>query len=199
MKLKVAGKTKGLHLIFTLIVMLLGVAVCSASPITYSVARTIGVGSVSGFIETDGSLGVLSAGNVVDWNLVLNDGTYTFTLTGPLSRNNSVVFEQGADVTATATQLLFNFSGSDNGILLFQQGLFSGNTYYCDQAGSYACFTGETVVANNVFLTYQLASRSGNVVIGNAGSPVPEPGTLMMFGSGIVGLAAILPRRISLQ
>src|SRR5664279_3454359 len=117
MKLKIAGKKKGLHLIITLIVMLLGAVVCYASPITYNVARTIGVGSVTGFIETDGSLGVLSAANFVDWSLLLNDGTSTYTITGPLSGNNSVAFVQGADTTASATQLLFDFSGIDNGIL----------------------------------------------------------------------------------
>lgn len=199
MKLKIAGKKKGLHLIITLIVMLVGAVVCNASPITYNVARTIGLGSVTGFIETDGSLGVLGAGNFVDWSLLLNDGTFTYTITGPLSGNNSVAFVQGADTTATATQLLFDFSGFDNGLLLFQNGLFSGNTYYCDgTAGNFACFSGETVVANNVFATFQNASRSGNVVIGTAGSSVPEPGTLMMFGSGIVGLAGILRRRTNL-
>ncbi|HEY4901131.1 MAG TPA: PEP-CTERM sorting domain-containing protein [Terriglobales bacterium] len=199
MKLKVAGKTNGLCLILTLIVVLLGAVVCNAAPISYSVNRTIGIGSVTGFIETDGSLGLLGAGNFVDWNLLLNDGTFTFDLTGPLGGNNSVVFDLGADTTATATQLLFNFSGSDNGLLLFQDGLFSGNTYYCDgTAGNFACFSGETVVANNVFTTFQNASRSGNVVIGTAGSAVPEPATLIMFGSGIVGLAGILRRKINL-
>ena len=72
MKPRIAGKKKGLHLIITLIVMLVGSVVCNASPITYNVARTIGVGSVTGFIETDGSLGVLSAADFVDWSLLLN-------------------------------------------------------------------------------------------------------------------------------
>src|SRR5271157_1463107 len=131
MKLRVAGKSKGLALIFALIVMLLVAVVCSASPITYNVSRTIGIGSVTGFIETDGTIGGLTSANIVDWTLLLNDGIFTFTLFGPSSGNNSVVFTQGADVSASATQLLFNFGGSDNGVLLFQDGLFSGNTYYC--------------------------------------------------------------------
>jgi hypothetical protein len=198
MKPKIAGNKKGLPLIITLVVMLSGAVVCSASPITYNVARTIGTGSVTGFIETDGTLGVLGVGNFVDWSLLLNDGISTYTITGPLSGNNSVVFEQGVDTTATATQLLFDFSGIDNGILLFQQGLFSGQHYYCDATQTGSCFAGETVVPISVFSSFQNASRSGNVVIGTAGSSVPEPGTLMMFGSGIVGLAGILRRRTNL-
>lgn len=198
MKLKIAGKKKGLHLIITFIVVLVGAAVCNASPITYSVARTIGLGSVTGFIETDGSLGVLSAANFVDWSLLLNDGTSTYTITGPLSGSNSVAFVQGADTTASATQLLFDFSGVDNGILLFQQGLFSGQHYYCAATQLGTCYQGETVVPIDVFSSFQNASRSGNIVIGTAGSAVPEPGTLMMFGSGIVGLAGLLRRRTNL-
>jgi len=114
MKLRVTGKSKGLGLIFGLAVLLMGTGVCSAGPTTYSVDRTIGTGTITGFIETDGSLGVLGAGNFVDWSLLLNVGTDTYTLYGPSSGNNSSVYVQGSDVTATATQVLFNFNGSDN-------------------------------------------------------------------------------------
>ncbi len=125
---------------------------------------------------------------------MLNDGISIHTITGPSSGNNSVVYEQGADATATASQLLFNFSGTDNGILLFQQGLFSGQHYYCGATQLGTCFQGETVTPISVFSSYQNAARTGDIVIGTA---VPEPGTLMMFGSGIVGLAGILRRKIN--
>jgi hypothetical protein len=104
----------------------------SASPVIYNVDRIIGAGSVTGFIETDGVTGVLTAANFVDWNLLPFDGTSTFTRLGPLSGNNSAVFVQGADTGAFGAYLFFNFSGIDNGVFLFQQGLFSGNHCYCD-------------------------------------------------------------------
>lgn len=196
MQLKFPGKTMGRYLAFTVVVMLFGVVVANASPITYSVNRTIGIGSVTGFIETDGTLGGLTAANVVDWSLLLNDGTSTYTITGPLSGSNSVVYSQGADVTASATQLLFNFSGVDNGIFLFQQGLFSGTHYYCDATQTGACFAGETVVPISVFSSYQNAPRSGDVVIGTAGgSAVPEPGT---YGLMLTGLGILMRKRSSL-
>src|SRR5664279_2210679 len=190
MKRKVAGKTKALPLIFTLVVMLLGTAVCYASPISYNVNRTVGIGSVTGFIETDGTLGVLGVGDFVDWSLLLNDGTNTYTLDGPLSGNNSSVYVQGSDVTASAAQLLFNFSGTDNGYFLFQYGvgIHDGNHYYCDATFAGICLAGETVAPAN-FSQGQNVARSGDVVIGTVGGSVPEPGTLIMFGSGIVGLA----------
>jgi hypothetical protein len=51
----------------------------------------VGAGGVTGFIETDGTAGTLSDGNILDWNLLLNNGTTTFSLLGPLSGNNSQV------------------------------------------------------------------------------------------------------------
>ena len=91
----------------------------SASPVIYNVDRIIGNGSVTGFIETDGATGLLTASDLVDWNLTTTDGTSTFTLLGPLSGHNSAVFAQGADTEAFGTFLLFNFSGIDNGAFLF--------------------------------------------------------------------------------
>ena len=43
----------------------------SATPIVYSVSRTVGAGSAVGTITTDGTLGALTATNIVDWTLTL--------------------------------------------------------------------------------------------------------------------------------
>jgi hypothetical protein len=162
--------------------------VASATPIIYSVDRTIGAGSVTGFIETDGAMGVLSAADFVDWNLLLFDGTSTFDLVGPLSGNNSAAFVQGADTEAFGTYLLFNFSGIDNGIFLFQEGLFSDNHYYCDASQPGLCFPGETVVPVSVTVGYQNQDEQGVMVIGNESGTTPEPGTCILALTG-VGLA----------
>jgi len=106
----------------------------------------------------------------VDWNLLLFDGTSTFTLLGPLSGNNSAVFVQGAD-----TEAFGNFSfvqlqrHRHNGVFLLQQGLFSGNLYDCDasQPGP-GLFPGETVVPISVPVGFQNADLHGVMVIGNA-------------------------------
>ncbi len=187
MKVQVRGQRQVRHLALAVFVVIVGVAVGSASPISYSVSRTIGIGSVTGFIETDGTLGVLGAGNFVDWSLLLNDGTNTYSLYGPLSGNNSSVYLSGVDTTATANQILFNFSGTDNGYLLFQYGVnvHDGFHYYCDATFSGICYAGESVAAAYIGQGENV-TRSGNVVI--AGSAVPEPASygLMLTGLGLV-------------
>jgi hypothetical protein len=184
------------HFLFgTLIVLLLGAVVSNASPITYDVSRTIGIGSLTGFIETDGTIGVLAAGDFLDWSLLLNDGTNTYNLYGPLSGNNSSVYVSGSDVTATATQLLFNFSGTDNGYFLFQYGvgIHDGYHYYCDATFSGICLAGETV-APAYYTQGQNVSRSGDVVIGT--TAVPEPDTC---GFMLTGLGLLLGKRTALR
>jgi hypothetical protein len=174
---------------FTLLMLSISL-VSSASPITYSVNRTVGIGSVTGSIQTDGTLGVLTAASITDWDLHLTDGTNTFELTGPLSGNDSVVFIQGTDVSATATQLLYNFSAADAGLFLFQQGLFSGTHYYCDGApGNFACLAGESVVPLSIFVPgYVNIAQQGNQVIGTArggNNSVPEPSTIILMLTGV--------------
>lgn len=102
-------------------------------------------------------------------------------MTFVINTGNSVREIIGSDVTATPSQLLFNFGGSDNGEILFQEGYHSGSHYYCDQAGSGACLTGETV-SPSFYTSGQTVTRSGIQVIGST----PEPGTLVLVGSGLM-------------
>ena len=88
----------------------------SALPITYNVNQTIGLSTVTGNIQTDGTIGVLLFSNITDWTLTVNfnSGAVVSTLLGPLSGNNSRVsvvfaFPAANAFSATASQLLFDF------------------------------------------------------------------------------------------
>ena len=156
--------------------------VAHANAITYRVNRSIATATISGFITTDGSTGILSAANIIDWNLTLSDGTVSSQLTGPLSGNNSSVFVRGFDVAAFDNLLLFNFSGIDYGVLLFGQNRFGGNHYYCDSTQPFECSPGETIAPMKARSVFRNENIHGNVVIGVA---TPEPVTLTLVISGV--------------
>jgi hypothetical protein len=194
MDLKVMTKRTGLHMSFVLFTMLLGVGVCSAAPITYNVDQTIGAGSVTGTIQTNGATGVLDTAEIIAWNLELNGVGASINLTN----SNSVVDVNGVDVTATLADLFFNYSGIDDGFWVFQVNLFSGNEYYCNAVTTqgFDCAAGASVVPqSHSDPSAQYEFRTGNQIIGTAASVVPEPATLALLATAIAGLGLIRRRR----
>lgn len=183
--------------LFAALVVLFAVADASAAPIDYSVNRTIGAGSVTGTIRTDGNFGTLTQAEILGWTLLLNDGAGMFTLFGPLSGNNSGVLLSGAGVSATASALTFNYGAG--GFLLFQAPTTgSGMTFWCQEvSGCTGTSTGETVDVHSPFPGIHVA-RSGSVVFATAGvTAVPEPETLGLLGLGIAALALSRRRKLA--
>ncbi len=88
----------------------------SASATRYEVDRTVGAATVSGYIETDGTLGMISGSNLVDWSLQIVNGSESVTLRGPASGDNSVFGQVGLLLTATPDQLLQSVSAGVSGI-----------------------------------------------------------------------------------
>ena len=87
-----------------------------ATNITYGLSRTIGAGTVTGFIETDGTLGVLATANLVDWQLTLTSPSLAGGSPQFIEKSNPNVFAaaiSGSGVTASATDLYFDFSRSE--------------------------------------------------------------------------------------
>jgi hypothetical protein len=180
-----------------LVAVLLGAGAASAmTDITYLVDQKIGDGSVVGSVTTDGVTGLLADSDFLDWSLFLTgkEGA-TFTL-NPLDSN---VYEQGADVVASATDITFNFSGSDSGYLLFQQGTdHSGQEYWCNATFSGICLQGKSV-SPVVYpdANFQNIPATGIQVIAN----VPEPSTwfLVTVGFAALGVGATLRGRKALR
>ena len=75
----------------------------------YQVNRTIGSGSISGTIETDGTTGALSMSNILSWSFEANDGTDIISISWESG------FLQGdawGYLLATDSQLVFDFDGA---------------------------------------------------------------------------------------
>jgi hypothetical protein len=190
---------KALSIIALLLATISAPAVLRATTITYTVNQTVGTGGVTGTITTDGTIGTLATTNIVDWNLLLNNGTTTFDLFGPLSALQSFPVVSGTDLSATMTQLLFNFSGGDNGYFLFEQQVGSIFTYWCLETSTVCTLApaGEALAINSFFVNnQQFAALSGQQVIAATATATPEPGTssLMLVG---IGLVLVMRKRIA--
>jgi hypothetical protein len=192
---------RALSIIALLLATIGAPTVLRATTITYTVNQTVGTGGVTGTITTDGTIGTLATTNIVDWNLLLNNGTTTFDLFGPLSALQSFPVVSGTDLSATMTQLLFNFSGGDNGYFFFEQQVGSIFTYWCLETSTVCTLAppGEALAINSFFVNnQQFTALSGQQVIATAAA-TPEPGTssLVLIGVGLLGLVMATRKRIA--
>lgn len=172
--------------------LLAGVAAAQpAAAIVYDVNIVFGPSaSVTGFIETDGTIGTIAAANIVDWTITLTSpnlasgSPFTFSHAG----NRTEI--SGANVSATATDLLYDFASPTYGYFILQDNLSTGN-WLCiiNDTGCYGG-TGAQIGwapggVNAEFLpgtgSYSFAAVSEAVA-------VPEPGILALLGLGLVGM-----------
>ncbi|MBI5258127.1 MAG: PEP-CTERM sorting domain-containing protein [Burkholderiales bacterium] len=181
-----------------------------AGPITYNFDTTIvstnptghlQSNTVRGTITTDGTIGVLAANNIVTWQLDLIDNlapakNYTLTLA-----NSSLVVFSGTALSATATDLLFDFGGTGEvGIQANNPGPFSGWHYFCFSTGVFACLAGETISPGYIFDDGAVLTGAnapvGVVPLAPPANPgtVPEPGSLALAALAV--LAAGAARRL---
>jgi len=175
----------------------------TASALTYTVNSQIGSGSVTGTVVTDGTFGVMGGANITDWNLLLNDGTSSFSLLGPLSGANSALLVLGNAFTATATDLLFDFTNQGFSGVLFQNPFIgSAQNWYALEAAFGQIGTG-TPSTENLRVgsnpAQDSAARQGVQSWATAtGAKVPDSvSTFVMLMCACVSLAAISRRRLN--
>lgn len=174
----------------------------TAGAIVYTVDRAVGDATVTGFIETDGSLGSIGSTNIVNWVLTLENDGETVELFGPLSGDNSVISAVSA-FEATADTLSFAIL---NGVSSFQ---------FCLELATFpnVCNLGlaSWVITSNGSLFEQIRGIPGTsdqitgpigmagdlYQIGSAMAPpseVPVPAAAWLFISAILGFAGVKRR-----
>jgi hypothetical protein len=154
---------------------------------------------VAGTIETDGTIGALLTSNIVDWNLVISDGTDSFNLLGPLSGGNSETLVFGV-VTATPTGLQVDTGGPDSVILFQSPNIGSGELAWCIAVGPNCGGPGDpenieiVLVTEDTqeqieLLTPGIVTFAGSAVSASPATPVPAlPLWALGFVAGIAGL-----------
>jgi hypothetical protein len=162
----------------------------SANAATYLGTRSVGTFTAQLSITTDDTLGTLTADNIVDWTVILSSAADNMTLTADDARLQ--IF--GSALSATATDLLFDFSASTQAYLLIQSTL-GDRSMYCVQ--SVNCFDqnrGEEIISfGPLFNNFQRVPVSGVQAIAST-APVPEPASWALMIAGF-GLAGVVMRR----
>jgi hypothetical protein len=182
-------------LLAALLTVLSGVA--SANSI-YNVNLTVGTGSAIGTITTDGTIGVLGGANVLDWNIVLdgNPGN-VFTLLGPLTGSNSQFLVIGSAFTGTASTLNFNFAGT--GLANFQNPVAGSGVNYLCFAGQLCAGNTNSINLGTSIVGANTSPQSGIQVVATRPTTVPEPTSLILLGSGLVGIVALRRKNVILH
>lgn len=173
--------------------VLTAMAAIPATATVYIGTSAVGPGSVHRSITTDGTIGALSSANIVDWTIEVMDGSgSTFIFQGPLSGNNSGVSSGGSQLSATATDLIFDFDfpTEDGAYLLFMASTAVGQGY-CLQLNRCFDFDGPAEGFNLGTNGLQRSARSGAFSLGSvaAVSAVPEPSSwaMVILGFGMMG------------
>lgn len=170
----------------------------AANAITYNVNRSIGNGSVIGYLQTDGTLGALGEDNFVTWELTFSSPNLRTTYVANYFNSHIMSFESFSgknSLVATDKDLTFNYSNIRR---FFLVQLDDSSAIWCmitigDCASPITHFT-ETLHDRGAGL-YELAEKTqysritGPVKIGTVSVvPVPAGLPLLAGGIGILGL-----------
>ena len=182
---------KGILLTSIALVSLIASVGANGLPI-YDVSRSIGVASVYGTIQTNGTLGPLSTADFVDWNLSLDDGVDSIIL-NPV--NSMVTVFGSSAVVATPTALWFDFDSQPTTFFRISSAGLSDSIWVWVLANPLISLIvppdreeiRHTSLPFGLFTHEERAARVGSVQFATVQeSRVPEPGTLVLLGLIVV-------------
>lgn len=158
-----------------------------SAPIVYNIFDDFSTATISGTITTDGSIGSVGNGNILDWNLLLDDGSTSFLMTkAPL---NSELFSGNGAFQASVTELAFDHS--INHIFLIRD--FPIQNFWCLEGPANGCFgnpSTSNVSVGGRFNQHINAGRTGLHVYGT--TVVSEPATYAIMTLGLIVIGATL-------
>jgi hypothetical protein len=167
----------------------------------YNVNLSIGTGTVTGTVTTDGNTGTLTDLDFTNWDLTIKDGATSATLLGPGfgAADNSFDQMNGSSVSATASNITFNFSGSAGAnAYFFFENLTGPADFVCFGPGGGGLFGGVCASGQNGNVEAFEINGGDNQSILLTGTQTiaatPLPAALPLFATGL-GVAGLLARR----
>ena len=137
--------------------------------------------------------GVISAANILNWSFTATSSAFTYGSPATLTNANGGAISDGSGgaLSATATDLIFDYAASSIHYLLFWEN--NSQHYYCLQSsGCYDYDGGGEAIGYGSNGTYSVYAEAARYTSAGAftDSGVPEPSVLALVALGLFGVAA---------